>query len=136
MAGKAAEKTAATAAGKAPENTASAATGKAPAKEVPPNLERQIVPQDKTSATPTSSSLHTTAVSWGLAPLKTVSGKSLGSLEHYHKDWNEANMDEVTSQHRATSQHPAGPSLLAQKMFAVKAVVLETDKAADVRPTE
>ena len=60
----------------------------------------------------------------------------MGSLEHYHLDWNEADMDEVSSQHRATPQHPAGPSLLAQKMFAVKAAVLEADKAVEVSPTE
>ena len=93
------------------------------------------MPQEKTGATPTSSALQTTAVSWGFAPLKTLSGNSLGSLEHYNMDWNEADMDEVTSR-RSTSQHPAGPSLLAQKMFAVKAAVLEADKAAEVGPTE
>ena len=97
---------------------------------MPPNPERQIIPQEKTGAAPTSSSLQTTAVSWGFAPLKTLSGNSLGSLEHYHLDWNEADMDEVTL------QHPAGPSLLAQKMFAVKAAVLEADKAAEVSISE
>ena len=45
-------------------------------------------------------------------------------------DWNAADTGEVTS------QHPAGPSLLAQKMFAVKAAVLEADKAAEVNTVE
>ena len=74
------------------------------------------------------------AVSWGFAPLRTLSGNSLGSLEHYHQDWAEADMDEVTSRHSAG--HPAGPSLLAQKMFAVKAAVHEANKAAEVSTTE
>ena len=131
MAGKAAEKTAAR---QAPEKAAPTATGEAPAKEAPPNLERQIVPQEKTGATPTSSALQTTAVSWGFAPLKTLSGNSLGSLEHYNMDWNEADMDEVTLCRPAG--HPAGPSLLTQKMLAVKAAVLEAYKAAEVSTTE
>ena len=50
----------------------------------------------------------------------------MGSLEHYNMDWNAADMGEVTS------EHPAGPSLLAQKMYAVKVAVLEADKAAEV----
>ena len=45
-------------------------------------------------------------------------------------DWNAADTDEVTS------QHPAGTSLLAQKMFVVKAAVLEADKAAEVNTAE
>ena len=50
-------------------------------------------------------------------------------------EWNEADMDEVTSR-RLTSQHPAGPSLLAQKMFAAKAALHEANKAVEVSITE
>ena len=129
-AGKAPEKSVATTAGKAPEKPTATVTGKALVKEVPPNSELQIIPQENTGAAPTSGSLQTTAVSWGFAPLKTLSGNSLGSLEHYHMDWNAADTDEVTS------QHPAGPSILAQKMFAAKAAILEADKAAEVSTAE
>ena len=62
--------------------------------------------------------------------MRTQSGRSLGSLEHYNMDWSTADTGEVTS------QHPVGPSLLAQKMFAVKAAVHEADKVAEVNSTE
>ena len=45
-------------------------------------------------------------------------------------DWNATDTGEVTSQHQA------GPSLLAQKIFVVKAAVLEADKAAEVSTSE
>ena len=54
----------------------------------------------------------------------------MGSLEDYSMDWNAADSGEVTS------RHPAGPSFLAQKMFAVKAAILEADKAAKVNTAE
>ena len=50
----------------------------------------------------------------------------MGLLGQYSMDWDAADSVEVTS------QHPAGPSLLAQKMFAVKAAVVEADKVAEV----
>ena len=62
--------------------------------------------------------------------MRTKSGKSLGSLEHYSMDWNAADTGDVSS------RHPAGPSLLAQKMHAVKVAVLEADKAAEVNTAE
>ena len=54
----------------------------------------------------------------------------MGSLEHYNMDWNAADSSEVTS------RHPAGPSLLAQKMFAVKVAVIEAEKVAKVNTAE
>ena len=45
-------------------------------------------------------------------------------------DWSAADTGEVTS------QLPTGPSLLAQKMFAVKTAVFEADKVAQVNSAE
>ena len=78
----------------------------------------------------TSTGIQTTSTCWEFAPVRTQSGRSLGSLEHYNMDWSAADTGEVTS------HHPAGPSILAQKMFAVKAAVLEADKVAQVNSTE
>ena len=50
----------------------------------------------------------------------------MGSLEHYSMDWNAADTGDVTS------EHPAGPSLLAQKMYKVRAAVAEANKAAEI----
>ena len=54
----------------------------------------------------------------------------MGSLEQYSMDWNAADSGEVTS------RHPAGPSLLAQKMFAMKVAVVEANKVAEVNTSE
>ena len=100
------------------------------------NPERQlIVPPSKSAAT--SSSIQTT--SWGFGPLRTLSGKSLGSLEHYNMDWNAADLGEVSSNSPAgqiVSEHPAGPSLVAQKLAAAKTALLAADQAAAVSCTE
>ena len=68
-----------------------------------------------------------TSSNWGFAPLQTLSGQSLGSLEQHSMDWNAADSAEVSSE-----GIPLGPGLLAQKMFAVKAAVHEADKVAEV----
>ena len=100
------------------------------------NPERQlIVPPSKGAAT--SGSIQTT--SWRFAPLRTLSGKSLGSLEHYNMDWNAADLSEVSSKSPAgqiVSEHPTGPSLVAQKMSAAKATLLAADQAAAVSYAE
>ena len=77
--------------------------------------------------------IQTTAANWGFAPLKTLSGRSLGSLEQLHMDWNAADTSEVTSRSSVgqISDHPTGPSLVAQKMFAAKAALLEADRTAE-----
>jgi hypothetical protein len=41
-------------------------------------------------------------------------------------------MSEVSSGNPQTKPHPAGPSALAQKMYAVKLVVVEVGKTAAV----
>ena len=62
----------------------------------------------------------------------------MGSLEQLNMDWNAVDTSEVTSRQPAvlTSDHPAGPSLVAQKMFAAKAALLEADRTADVNSAE
>ena len=68
------------------------------------------------------------ATNWGFAPLQTLSGQSLGSLEQHSMDWNAADSVEVSS-----GGLPLGPGLLAQKMLAVKAAVQEADRVAEVK---
>ena len=108
------------------------ATEKAPAKStatknLPPNPERQIVLQGSSGTAAAATSAETSAASWGFGPLKTLSGQSLGSLEHYHTDWNAADLSEVSSRSPAgqiVSEHPAGPSLVTQKIAAAKTALL------------
>ena len=87
-----------------------------------------IVPPSRSSATATSTGIQATSSNWGFAPLQTLSGNSLGSLEQHNMDWNAADSAEVSSE-----GIPLGPGLLAQKMFAVKAAVREADKVAEVK---
>ena len=68
------------------------------------------------------------AADWGFAPLQTLSGQSLGSLEQHSIDWNAADSVEVSS-----GGLPLGPGLLAQKMLVVKAAVQEADRVAEVK---
>lgn len=70
--------------------------------------------------------------SGGFIPARTLSGKSLGSLEHYCMDWNSADISEVSSANPHLKQHPAGPGMLAQKMHAAKLAVADADKTAAV----
>ena len=56
----------------------------------------------------------------------------MGSLGHYSTDWNGADMSEVSSANPHSRPHLAGPSMLAQKMHAMKVAVLEADKVAAV----
>ena len=87
---------------------------------------QMIVPPSRstTAATPTGIQ----AADWGFAPLQTLSGHSLGSLEQHSMDWNAADSVEVSS-----GGLPLGPGLLAQKMLAVKAAVQEADRLAEVK---
>ena len=68
----------------------------------------------------------------GFVTTRTLSGRSLGSLNHYSMDWNAADMGEVSSGNPQPTPHPAGPSALAQKMHQVKVAVIEADKTAGV----
>ena len=68
----------------------------------------------------------------GFVPSQTLSRRSLGSLEHCCMDWNGADMSEVSSANPHSRPHPAGPSMLAQKIHTVKVVVMEVDKTAEV----
>ena len=64
-----------------PKKAAPPATGKSPVKVMPPNPDRRLaVPpsQGVIAATPTG--IQTAAASWGFAPLRTHSGKSLGKI--------------------------------------------------------
>ena len=70
--------------------------------------------------------------------MKTLSGGSLGSLEQLHMDWNAADTSEVSSRTPAgqISDHPAGPSSVAQKLFAVKAALQEAEQTTMVSAAE
>ena len=116
----AATKTAPGKTGKTSGSATATVTEKAAAGQTPPNPERQIVLQERTGTATSASGASASAVSWGFGPLKTLSGQSLGSLEHYHADWNAADLSEVSSKAPAgqiISEHPAGPSLVAQKQI-------------------
>ena len=131
----AADRAAPAAAGKTPDKTAPTAAEKATAtKELPPNPERQIVLQGRTGTATAVTSAQASAVSWGFGPLKTLSGGSLGSLEQLHMDWNASDTSEVSSRTLAgqISDHPAGPSSVAQKLFAVKAALQEAERTTMV----
>ena len=114
-------------------------TEKTTASKPPPNPDRQIVLQERTSTSTAVSGATASAASWGFGPLKTLSGGSLGSLDHYHADWCAADLSEVSSKAPAgqiISEHPAGPSLVAQKLSAAKAALLAVDQAASVSCAE
>ena len=101
------------------------------------NPERQlVVPPSQGTPLVLLTSTHTT--DWVHAPVRTASGKSLGSLEHYNTDWNAADTGEVSSRSPAgqISEHPGGPSLVGQKMYAAKAALLAADQAAAVSYAE
>ena len=85
-----------------------------------------IVPPSRSTMAATSTGNQ--ATNWGFAPLQTLSGQSLGSLEQHSMDWNAADSVEVSS-----GGLPLGPGLLAQKMLAVKAAVQEADRVAEVK---
>ena len=52
----------------------------------------------------------------GFVAKRTESGRSLNSLEFYAHNWNAADMEEVTSNPRPTMSHPAGLSVLSQRV--------------------
>ena len=84
-----------------------------------------IVPPSRGTTAATSIGIQ--ASNWGFAPLQTLSGHSLVSLEQHSMDWNAADSVEVSS-----GGLPLGPGLLAQKMLAVKVAVREADQVAEV----
>ena len=85
-----------------------------------------IVPPSRGTTAAMSTGIQ--ASNWGFAPLQTLSGHSLGSLEQHSMDWNAADSVEVSS-----GGLPLGLGLLAQKMLAVKAAVQEADQVAEVK---
>ena len=58
--------------------------------------------------------------------LRTQSGNSLGSVEHYNMDWNAADTSEVSS------PNPVGPSHVAQSIHALQVAVLNASKVTEV----
>ena len=95
-----------------------------------PNLDRKVTVHKGLGTTSTSTKI--TSASHGFASLQTLSGRSLGSLEHYSMDWNSADTSEVSTAHPQPTQHPAGPGMLAQKMHALKVAVMDANKTAAV----
>ena len=61
----------------------------------------------------------------GFVAKRTESGRSLNSLEFYAHDWNAADVEEVTSNPHPAMSHPAGLSVLSQRVH-------EADVAADL----
>ena len=104
------------------------AAKKMPAPE--PNPDRQVSLHVSRAAAATDTQII--SGSGGFIPARTLSGKSLGSLEHYCMDWNSADISEVSSANPQQRQHPAGPGMLAQKILAVKLAAAEADKTATV----
>jgi len=74
---------------------------------------------------------------WGFPPLRTNSGQSLGSLEHYNADWNSADMDEVSSASLTAQgdEHPAGSSACARRMLEMQTSALLATRAVNVSST-
>src|SRR5664279_5272120 len=101
-----------------------------PVPESEPNLDMQVSLHMGLGAAATSTKI--TSACDGFASSRTLSGRSLGSLEHYCMDWNSADMSEVSTVNPQPTQHPAGPSMRARKMHAVKLSVIEADKTAAV----
>ena len=56
---------------------------------------------------------------------RTESGQSLNSLEFYAHDWNATDVEEVTSNPHPAVPHPAGLSVLSQRVH-------EAEVAADL----
>ena len=80
----------------------------------------------------------------GFVPMKTLSGRSLGSLGKYSMDWNNADICEASSVapipdyplSQLVSGKPldlASPITVGHRMYAAKAAVLELDRAIEVR---
>src|SRR5664279_6442606 len=100
------------------------------APEAEPNPDRQVSVHMGLGAAATSTKI--TSSCDGFASSRTLSGRSLGSLEHYCMDWNSADMSEVSTTNPQPTQHPADPSMLARKMHAVKLAVIDGNKTAAV----
>ena len=115
------------------------------------NPERQLV-VPPSQGTPLVALTSIQPADWVHAPLRTASGKSLGSLEHYNTEWNAADAGEVssrppvdriaenpagpTSPTGRITEHPVGPSLVGQKLHAAKVAILAADQAAAVSSAE
>ena len=106
---------------------ASAAAGKAPAATTKATPDKQQLVPSKALA-PTGA---------GSTALRTQSGNSLGSLEHYARGWNDTGLGEVTSaapsQGQGQSQRTVTtPGDLFIKMHAAKQALTEADKTTEV----
>ena len=58
----------------------------------------------------------------GFISKRTESGNSYGSLEPFIDTWNNADMAEVSSNPSRGKPHPAGPSVMAQKMHTLGSI--------------
>ena len=74
------------------------------------------------------------SLSSGVLAPQTLSGRSLGSLDHYSMDWNKADEGEVSSALTWTPSSAVGPSQLGTKMHIAKLALLEADRTAEVKP--
>ena len=84
-----------------------------------------VLPGKVTTLASTQMTATSDSPVWGFTTLHTSSGQSLGSLAHYSMDWNSADMSEVNSMQAQPIRHPAGPSVQAQKIHALKVAVQE-----------
>ena len=99
-----------------------------------------LIPDKQLVVTPTHSSSYQqlvarvskagTAIS-EFPRLRTQSGNSLGSVEHYNMDWNAADTSEVSS-HDPVAWQSVGPSHTAQSIHALQVAVLNASKVTEV----
>ena len=86
-----------------------------------------------------------TAGSASLVPMTTMNGEPLGFLEHYAKEWNDAEMcmmdgKSILSEPSLSliaappSDRPDAPISTGDRILALKAMMLEADSAVEVRP--
>jgi outer membrane biosynthesis protein TonB len=123
-----------------PGKGAASATKVVPAKAVPAGSKSTSSRELSLHVSPAAAALATTKTTKRTTPAtasfvltKTTSGNSLGSLGHYSMDWNNADIGEVSSGNPNARLHPAGPSNLAQKVYAARLAMQEVDKVALVR---
>jgi hypothetical protein len=77
--------------------------------------------------------------------MTTMNGEPLGFLEHYAKEWNDAEMCMMDGKSilpepslsliaAPPSDHPDAPISTGDRILALKAMMLEADSAVEVRP--
>ena len=90
-----------------------------------------------------SQSRDIASASANLVPMRTLSGKSLGSLGEYSMDWNNADMCDESSMPQipeypppalpaGVELDPASPITIGQRLYELKAATLRLDRSIEV----